>query len=96
MACGLPAVATAVGGVPGAVGDCEGVVLVPPRNVDALARALDAVLSDGERRSRMGAASRARAEEAFGVTRNAGRILDYLGTVVERRRSSRASTGDSA
>ena len=64
MAAGRPIVATSVGGVPDAVHDGENGLLVPPGNPMALAGALDTVLSDPERRRRMGevGASRARAE----------------------------------
>lgn len=36
MACGLPVIATTVGGLLEAVGDCEGAILVPPKNIEAL------------------------------------------------------------
>jgi len=86
MACGLPVVATAVGGLPEAVGDCPGAILVPPRDVAALEAAIRKVVAaDKEARRSMGAASRRRAEERFDVRLNARRILDYLAQVVERR-----------
>jgi glycosyltransferase involved in cell wall biosynthesis len=44
MAAGVPLVATAVGGLPDLVGDAA--VLVPPGQVDALARAVTALLDD--------------------------------------------------
>ena len=89
MACGLPVVATAVGGVPGAVGDCDGALLVTAKHVEELATAIATVIGDETLRRRMGAASRRRAEDRFGVTRNAGRILDYLGNMMERRGPAR-------
>jgi glycosyltransferase involved in cell wall biosynthesis len=39
--------------------------VVPPRDVGAVAAALDAVLSDAPRRAEMGAAARRRAETEF-------------------------------
>jgi glycosyltransferase involved in cell wall biosynthesis len=51
FAAGLPVVATAVGGVPEAVG--EDVLLVPPGDPDAAARALERVGSDEELRRRL-------------------------------------------
>lgn len=88
MACGLPVVATAVGGLPDAVGDCPGAILIPPRDVSALEDAITAVLGDGETRRRMGIAARERAQEKFGVTRNARRILDYLQSIIDSRSES--------
>lgn len=87
MACGLPVVATGVGGLPGAVGDCEGVILVKPGEVAMLIDAIARVCSDPELRSKMGEASRTKAVETFGARRNAQRVLDFLAEVV-------ASTGD--
>ncbi|UMG93652.1 glycosyltransferase [Nocardioides sp. TF02-7] len=65
MACGVPVVATDVGGhrdtvVPGVTGE-----LVPPHDVDATARAVRGLLADPGRRHAYGAAGRRRAEELY-------------------------------
>ncbi len=69
MASGLPAVATAVGGNVEVVVDRETGLLVPPSRPDALADAIDAVLSDAERARLMGLAGRRRVEERFDLGR---------------------------
>lgn len=59
QACGLPVVATRVGGNPDLVdSDCG--VLVPPRDPSALANAMASLLRDPDTCARMGAAGRAR------------------------------------
>jgi len=85
MACGLPVVATAVGGLPGAVGDCRGAILVQPGNIDELENAIFKVVSDNQLRERMQIAARKRAEEQFEGKRNARLILDYLRKIVEEK-----------
>ena len=65
MAAGLPVVATDVGGVAEAVEDGETGLLVPATDAEALARALERLLADGELRRRLGAAGRARALSLF-------------------------------
>jgi glycosyltransferase involved in cell wall biosynthesis len=67
MAAGLPVVATAVGGVPELVREAETGVLVPPRDTEALAAALGALVADGELRERLGEAARRRAEREFSL-----------------------------
>jgi len=47
---GLPCISTAVGGVPTSVTDGYDALLVPPKNSDALARAIDLVIRDGDLR----------------------------------------------
>jgi glycosyltransferase involved in cell wall biosynthesis len=47
---GLPCITTAVGGVPSSVTDGYDALLVPPKNSDALARAIERVIRDGELR----------------------------------------------
>ena len=69
MACGVPQLATAVGGTPEAVRDGETGLLCPPGDPNALARGLVALLSDPKRRERMAKASRVRHAEAFTVDR---------------------------
>jgi len=90
MACGLPVVTTAVGGIPEAVGDCDGVMLVPPRDVDRFKDAVLKVLQDEPLRKRMGIAARKRAEERFGVRRNARRVLDFLSEIAGKNRREKA------
>lgn len=68
LACGVPQVATEVGGTGEAVGPDTG-LLVPPHDPAALADALADLLSDGDLRRRMADASRARHAERFGIER---------------------------
>jgi|GEM_PF-327467 len=80
MACGLPVVATDVGGtpdlvVPGATG-----ALYPVGDVAALTTHLDALLSDDALRVRLGAAGRARFRDHFGL----GRMVRETVAVYER------------
>jgi glycosyltransferase involved in cell wall biosynthesis len=69
MASGLPVVATAVGDIPRAVDDGVTGLLVPPADVGALSDALEALLTDADRRHRMGAEGRRRVERNFDITR---------------------------
>lgn len=70
MACGVPVVATDVGGVSDVVVDGVTGFLVPPSDQRAFASALVSLLSDPAVASRMGAAGRARAIAKFSVERS--------------------------
>jgi glycosyltransferase involved in cell wall biosynthesis len=65
MAAGKSMICTAVGGVPELVEDGECGLLVPPRDVKALAYAMRCVLESPEARKSMGEASARRAAERF-------------------------------
>jgi glycosyltransferase involved in cell wall biosynthesis len=65
MAAGLPIVASRVGGVPEQIADGESGLLVEPGDPDELAAALARLTHDADLRHRLGAAARARAEQAF-------------------------------
>ncbi|MFG6195184.1 glycosyltransferase [Nonomuraea sp. JJY05] len=67
MACGVPVVASAVGGHLDTVAGCG--VLVPPRRLRALARALSDVLDHPGRRAELAAAGALRARERYGWPR---------------------------
>jgi glycosyltransferase involved in cell wall biosynthesis len=80
MACSLPVVATAVGGLPSVVPATCG-ILVRPRDEAALAHAIASLTQDRTLRLAMGEASRAHALDNFSIERMADayeRI--YLGT----------------
>jgi len=80
MSCGLPVVATSVGGLPAALDGCDGAILVPPREVTPLADAMVETLDEARRKS-MGRVARAKALESFGAMHNAQRILDFLAKI---------------
>jgi glycosyltransferase involved in cell wall biosynthesis len=65
MACGVPVVASAVGGLVDTVIDGVTGALVPPRDVDSLARVLRELLASPERRARLGRAGAQRARARY-------------------------------
>jgi glycosyltransferase involved in cell wall biosynthesis len=69
MACGLPVVATRVGGVPEVVVDGQTGILVPPKDPQSLADAISTLLADPGKRKAMGYAGRQRAQMFFSVER---------------------------
>jgi D-inositol-3-phosphate glycosyltransferase len=75
MACGVPVVASAVGGLVDTVVDGVTGVHVPPRRPDRLAAALRALLADEERRSALGRAGARRARSRYGWDRIARSTL---------------------
>jgi glycosyltransferase involved in cell wall biosynthesis len=84
MAHAKPVIATAVGGTPEAVLDDETGLLVAPRDVDALTRALERVLADGDLRRRLGRAGRARVGRHFAASAMAGRVLEIYADLARR------------
>jgi glycosyltransferase involved in cell wall biosynthesis len=85
MGAGLPVVATAVDGTPEAVLDGETGLLVPSADSAALTAAINGLLSDRERASRMGKAGRARAE-SLSETALLDRLERVYRDVLARRR----------
>lgn len=73
LTCGVPLVATAVGGLPDIIEHDSTGVLVAPGDAAALATALEDLLRDPDRRARLGAAGRERAR-AFTIERIAARF----------------------
>jgi len=80
MACGLPVVATRVGGLPEVVEDGVTGLLVPPADPAALAQAILDIGRDPERGLRMGQAGRERVEQHFEIRRM---VADYESLYVD-------------
>jgi glycosyltransferase involved in cell wall biosynthesis len=75
MAAGLPVVGTATDGLREVVENGKTGVLVPPGDVNCLARALSELVRDPERARCMGAAGRVRAFDRFGAERMAAEVV---------------------
>jgi glycosyltransferase involved in cell wall biosynthesis/phosphoheptose isomerase len=87
MACGVPVVASAVGGMIDSVVDGVTGVHVPPRDPERLSAALADLLDDRERRARYGGAGVERARRLYDWNRIAVASLDVYERV--RRRAPR-------
>jgi glycosyltransferase involved in cell wall biosynthesis len=85
MACGLPVVATDVGGVSEYVMAGRGGALVDRGDACMLARVLGSWSSDDGRRSNAGAFNRQRVLESFSWRASARRLIDVYGEVLDRR-----------
>jgi glycosyltransferase involved in cell wall biosynthesis len=88
MAAGLPVVATDVGDVGRSVADGVTGYVVPVRNPEKLAAALEPLLVDAEQRRRMGAAGRARVVERFSgevTAANVSALYEELSSSAVRR-----------
>jgi D-inositol-3-phosphate glycosyltransferase len=90
MACGVPVLATAVGGLAETVVDGVTGVHVPPRDPAAIAEALDRLLSRPDERLRMGRAAARRARR-YGWDGIAAQTLDVVRGLVGARLGSEVS-----
>lgn len=84
MACGLPVVASAVGGNPQLVAHGDSGLLVPARDPDALAQALLALAGDPARRATMAASARARIESDYSLATMARAFERLYGQLLAR------------
>ena len=91
MSCGVPVVATAVGGIVDSIVDGQCGLHVPPRRPDVLAATLSALLADAPRRAALGAAAARRARSRYSWDRIAAQTLaeyDQLLPLVSQEVSS--------
>jgi D-inositol-3-phosphate glycosyltransferase len=86
LACGVPVVASAVGGLQESVVDGECGLLVQPNNPKQLAEALIGLLSNAELRCRLAEGTRRRAT-MWSVERRSQELLGLMATRVEAVRS---------
>jgi glycosyltransferase involved in cell wall biosynthesis len=91
LACGLPVVATPVGGMPELVRHGENGLLVPPQDVHQLARALRVLVDQPDTRRWFGENSRRLAEDEHDVDKNCRKIFHLLETIAAARSTRVAS-----
>ena len=94
MACGVPVVASDVGGIPEQVVEGETGQLVPVGDAAGMAQAIESLLADRARRDAMARAARERAVERFDARRMVDAYVDWYERLAEESRSS--SSADSS
>ena len=92
MACGIPVVGSAVGGLLDSVADGRTGILVPPRDSPAIGRAVRTLLDSPERRTAFGRAGRERALAHYTWDRVAASTAEIYSQVIRARPESRAET----
>jgi glycosyltransferase involved in cell wall biosynthesis len=93
MDCGLPVVATRVGGVPEAVVDGQTGLLVESRNVEQLRSAVGRMIIDGAFRTSAGQKGLSRARDVFDSDRNAKAFAEALWSLASRAKAAMADPG---
>ena len=85
MSCGVSVVASRLSGIPELVTDEQSGLLVPPRDAEAIARALQRLHGDPALRDRLGHGARAKVVEEFDLFKNAATLAGLFKTVATRR-----------
>ncbi len=84
MLCALPVITTSVGSIQEAVEDERAGLIVEAKNSEALASAIERVLSDAPLRQRLGVAARRQAQERFGLATMLDKMEAIFTQVVDR------------
>jgi len=84
MAAGRPVVAARCGGIPEIIEDGAAGLLVEPGDAKGFAAAVAALLDNADRRARLGAAGRRRAETLFQMGTHTAAVLEAYRTVMDR------------
>ena len=82
MACALPVVVSRISGIPELVENGVNGVLVPSRDAESLADAIDELISSPETRAALGAAARQRIESVFDAESTHDRLRDLFDDVI--------------
>ena len=85
MGCGLPIIATSVGGIPDIIKDGDNGLLIPPDDVPALSRTLATLLTDHDLAGRLGKQARMDAEEHFSIDKVADEYLSLYQTLTTQK-----------
>jgi glycosyltransferase involved in cell wall biosynthesis len=91
MASGIPVIGTDAEGVPEIIRPDENGMLVPPGDIDALAKAIRLLAEDKRLRHRLGAQAKQDATERYEYTRQTDKFFDFCKTVYENRQGRHAN-----
>jgi glycosyltransferase involved in cell wall biosynthesis len=91
MACGLPVVASEVGGIPDQVANGQGGFLAPVGDGFVMAGLIGQLIGDCRLRAEMGRRAQARAQAEFGVERMTRNYLDWYESVLDSHGSGRTA-----
>ena len=76
MALSVPVISTSISGIPELVQDGESGLLVPPRDSERLADAIEKLVGDPELQSEFGIRGRRRVESMFEMSANARELIE--------------------
>jgi glycosyltransferase involved in cell wall biosynthesis len=83
MACGVPVIATGVGGIPEVVNDGKNGFIVPIKNPEAIANSVIKLLENQKSRKKMGKIARKTIEENYSWDSIASKALEYYRTITK-------------
>lgn len=84
MAAGIPVVATDIGGIPEIIRNGENGILVPPRDIPALSKAVCRVLEDDALRDRLVQNGRRTVEERFSLDRMVNQTEEFYRRIIDK------------
>ena len=90
MACGLPTVATEVGGIPEQIDDGKNGILVPARDSERMASAVNRLLRDSGLRSTISEQGILKAREKFSLEHQAEEFLAWYQEIIEDWKSRKS------
>jgi len=86
MAMGVPVIASRVGGLPELIRDNETGVLVPPKDADALAKAIIGLLTDGEKAGGLAVRAQQAIRDTYNIERTVDKTLDLYTELLKGKR----------
>ncbi|WP_342627023.1 glycosyltransferase [Nguyenibacter vanlangensis] len=96
-ATGVPSIGARVGGIPETIDEGRSGLIVPPRDAEALAAAIETVLADAGRRAAMGRHARAFVADRFDLHRQTRLLEDWYDRLIaEHAAGATATTGHGA
>jgi len=90
MACGVPVVSTNVAGIPELLRDGEAGCIVPQRDSQALADALESLLADEDRQRQLSVEGRKMVEAEFDIIKSAVKLRTRFGAAIAEDKAKRS------